>query len=33
VAGYRHLSIDHESANLVFDVDLSGPLLGFSYRF
>lgn len=33
VAGYRHLSIDHESTNLVFDVDLSGPLLGISYRF
>ena len=31
--GYRHLEIDHESADLTYDMSLSGPLLGVSYRF
>lgn len=33
VAGYRHMSIHHEKNDLDFDVSLSGPILGFTYRF
>ncbi len=33
LAGYRHMKIDHDANRLDFNVKLSGPLLGFSYRF
>ena len=33
VAGYRHLQLHHDKEDLEFDVALSGPILGFTYRF
>lgn len=33
VAGYRYMSIDHSKRNLDFDVSLSGPIVGVTYRF
>lgn len=33
LAGYRFMSIDHETNGFEFDVDMSGPMLGVSYRF
>lgn len=33
IAGYRHMQIHHESQRLDFDVNMNGPLLGFSYKF
>lgn len=32
-AGYKHLSVDYDDDGYVFDVDLSGPVLGVTYRF
>lgn len=32
-AGYKHLSVDYDNDGYVFDVDLSGPVLGATYRF
>lgn len=32
-AGYRHLSVDYRSGGTRIDVDLSGPLLGATWRF
>jgi hypothetical protein len=32
IAGYRHMSINHSKRDLKFDVNLSGPILGFSYK-
>ena len=32
-AGYRHLAVDYESGTTLFDVALSGPVLGLTYRF
>lgn len=32
-AGYKHLSVDYDDDGYVFDVDLSGPVLGATYRF
>lgn len=32
-AGYRHLEVDYEDGGFVWDVDLSGPILGASFRF
>ncbi len=32
-AGYKHLSVDYDGDGYVFDVDLSGPVLGLTYRF
>jgi hypothetical protein len=32
-AGYRHLVVDYEDDGFVWDVDLSGPILGASFRF
>ena len=32
-AGYRHLAVDYEDDGFVWDVDLSGPILGASFRF
>ena len=31
--GYRHLDVDYESDGFVWDVALSGPLIGASFRF
>ncbi len=31
--GYRHLDIDYEDGDLVFDAQFSGPYLGLSIRF
>lgn len=31
--GYRHLEIDRETQGVPYDMTLSGPLLGISYRF
>jgi hypothetical protein len=32
-AGYRHLAVDYDDDGFVYDVDLSGPILGVSFRF
>lgn len=32
-AGYKHLAVDYDHDGYVFDVDLSGPVLGVTYRF
>lgn len=32
-AGYKHLAVDYDNDGYVFDVDLSGPVLGVTYRF
>jgi hypothetical protein len=32
-AGYRHLAVDYEDDGFVWDVELSGPILGASLRF
>ncbi|MGX5736381.1 hypothetical protein [Bosea thiooxidans] len=31
--GYRHLAVDYRSGSYVFDTELSGPIMGVSYRF
>jgi hypothetical protein len=31
--GYRHLSVDYRDGAFIWDVDLSGPLIGLSFRF
>ncbi|MCM8530872.1 MAG: hypothetical protein NE330_06910 [Lentisphaeraceae bacterium] len=33
VAGYRHMSIDYEKGDFLFDVEVSGPMLGLVIRF
>lgn len=33
VAGYRHKEVDYAKAGFVYDVEMSGPLLGAAYRF
>lgn len=33
VAGYRYMSVHHKKNDLDFDVNLSGPILGFTYIF
>lgn len=32
-AGYRHLAVDYESGGFVWDVELSGPIAGLTWRF
>jgi len=32
-AGYRHLDVDYENDGFVWDVELSGPLVGATFRF
>lgn len=32
-AGYRHLKVDYEDGGFVWDVELSGPIVGASFRF
>ena len=32
-AGYRHMSINHAKRDLDFDVSMSGPIVGFTYKF
>ncbi len=32
-AGYKYLSVDYDNDGYVFDVDMSGPVLGLTYRF
>jgi hypothetical protein len=32
-AGYRHLKVDYEDDGFVFDVTMSGPILGVGFRF
>jgi hypothetical protein len=32
-AGYRHLAVDYENDGFVWDVDLSGPIVGAVFRF
>ena len=33
IAGYRHLEVDYENNGFVFDVELSGPVIGMTVRF
>jgi len=33
VAGYRHLEVDYKHDGFVFDVELSGPVIGMTIRF
>ncbi len=32
-AGYRHLAVDYDDGGFVYDVELSGPIIGVSFRF
>ena len=32
-AGYRHLEVDYENNGFVFDVELSGPVIGMTITF
>jgi len=32
-AGYRHMSVDYEDGGFVYDVEMSGPVLGAVFRF
>jgi hypothetical protein len=32
-AGYKYMSVDYDDDGLVFDVDMSGPVIGVTYRF
>lgn len=32
-AGYKHLAVDYDKNDYVFDIDMSGPVLGVTYRF
>jgi hypothetical protein len=31
--GYRHLSVDHENDGFIWDVEMSGPIIGLTVRF
>jgi hypothetical protein len=33
IAGYRHLEVDYDHSGFVFDVELSGPVIGMTIRF
>ncbi len=33
MGGYRHMSVDYEDGGFVYDVELSGPILGLAFRF
>ena len=33
VAGYRHLDVDYHDDGFVFDVELSGPVIGMTITF
>jgi len=33
LAGYRHMSVDYEKKGFVYDVEMSGPILGLAFRF
>lgn len=33
LVGYRYMAINHNSPRFDFDIDMSGPMLGFSHRF
>jgi hypothetical protein len=33
IAGYRHLEVDYEHAGFVFDVEMSGPVVGMTIHF
>jgi hypothetical protein len=32
-AGYRHLEVDYESDGFIWDVEMSGPIIGATFRF
>jgi len=32
-AGYKHLAVDYDKNDYVFDIEMSGPVLGVTYRF
>jgi hypothetical protein len=32
-AGYRHMRVDYESGDFLYDVELSGPIIGATFRF
>ena len=32
-AGYRHMRFDYENGDFLYDVDLSGPIVGATVRF
>jgi hypothetical protein len=31
--GYRHMSVDFEDGDFVYDVEISGPIIGAVFRF
>ena len=31
--GYRHLSVDYENDDFIWDVEMSGPIIGLTIRF
>jgi hypothetical protein len=33
IAGYRHMEVDYHKSGFVFDVELSGPVIGMTIRF
>jgi len=33
IVGYRYLSVDYEDGAFLFDVELAGPVIGFTFRF
>jgi hypothetical protein len=33
VIGYRHLAVDYKEGNFIFDVEMSGPVIGGVFRF
>jgi len=33
IAGYRHMDVDYHHNGFVFDIDLSGPVVGMTVNF
>ena len=33
VVGYRYLSVDYEDGGFLFDAEMAGPVVGFTFRF
>ncbi|MEA2068611.1 MAG: hypothetical protein U9P12_05370 [Verrucomicrobiota bacterium] len=33
LAGYRHMSVDYDNGGFVYDVEMSGPVLGAAFKF
>ena len=33
IAGYRYLAVDYENASFLFDAEMTGPVIGFTFQF